>query len=567
MIHIYGETLNTYIIFRRGPKELKFYEKISLYFMWLKMDPREAVIAEIINELRKHEYLDKDLLSRIKIEVARRLKVHYVPKDHEIISRLDPEIRKKIRILSKPIRSLSGIVVISVFTQPSPCPGQCIYCPGGTDGPTPSPKSYSGHEPAARRAAELNYDPYLQIVHRVRQLERLGHPTDKISLIVMGGTFIALPKEYRDEFMKGVYEGILGCRYPNASLDSLKKMLETAPRRLVELTFETRPDFCFEEHVDEFLYYGATRIEIGIQSLSDDVLRFIRRGHDVECVRKAFRIAKDAGFKIVAHMMPNLPPDPNPERDFNDFLTLFEDPDFRPDMIKIYPTAVVKGTKLYDMWLHDEYEPYPEEDLIRLLARIKKLLPPWVRIQRLQRDIPTYLVEAGYSSGNLREVVKDYMAKYGWYCRCIRCREIGHKMLKDGYRPNLEQVKLIKRKYVASGGIEIFLSYEDLKNDVVVGILRLRMPSENPHRPEIDYNTAIVRELHVYGSLVPLGERRPESAQHRGFGSSLLREAELIAAEEYDAKKIVIISGIGVREYYRRFGYRLEGPYMAKNLN
>ena len=531
------------------------------------MDSKEAIIQEIIGELRKYEYLDKNLLSRVKVKVARKLRVNYIPKDYEILSQLDPEMRRKLRILSKPVRSLSGIVVVSVFTEPSPCPGRCIYCPGGIDVSIPSPKSYSGHEPAARRAAELNYDPFLQVSHRISQLECLGHPTDKISLIVMGGTFISLPKEYRDAFMKGVYEGILGRRYPDKSLDFLKKQLETAPRRLVELTFETRPDFCFENHVDEFLYYGATRIEIGIQSLSDDVLKFIKRGHDVDCVRKAFRIAKDAGFKIVAHMMPNLPPDPDPERDFKDFLILLDDPDFRPDMVKIYPTAVVKGTELYDMWLHGKYEPYPEEELIRLLARVKKLIPPWVRVQRLQRDIPTYLVEAGYTYGNLREIVKNYMQKLGWRCRCIRCREVGHRILKENYEFSPDKVRLVKRRYIASGGIEVFLSFEDIRNDVVIGILRLRLPSENPHRPEIDHNTAIIRELHVYGALVPLGERFPESTQHRGYGARLLKEAELIAMEEFDAKKIVIISGIGVREYYRRFGYRLEGPYMSKKLS
>lgn len=525
------------------------------------------MISEIIRELQKYESVDKNLLQRIKVDVAKRLRANFVPKDHEILSRLNASSRKKIKILSKPVRSISGIIVVSVFTEPAGCPGSCIYCPGGPGfSPIPSPKSYSGHEPAARRAAELNYDPFLQIVRRVQHIERLGHPPDKISVIVMGGTFIALPKDYRDEFMKGIYEGILGRRGLCSSLEELKKALETSPRRLVELTFETRPDYCLEYHVDEFLRYGATRIEIGVQSLFDDVLEFVKRGHDVECTKRAFRIAKDAGFKIVAHMMPNLPPDPSPERDFKDFMMLIEDPDFRPDMIKIYPTVVVAGTKLYDMWLRGEYRPYPEEKLIELLARIKKLLPPWIRVQRVQRDIPTYLIETGYSFGNLRDVVKRYMGKLGWHCRCIRCREVGHKALKEGYALDISKVRLVKRKYKASMGTEIFLSYEDVRSDVIFGMLRLRIPSDLSHRPEINHNTAIVRELHVYGPLVPIGERKPESAQHRGLGASLLKEAELVAAEDFDAVKVAVLSGIGVREYYRRFGYKLEGPYMVKKI-
>ena len=528
---------------------------------------KRLIIETIVREIERIGQFDLRVLEQIKREVAKRFHLKVLPKNYEIFSAMSDELRRKFRFaISKPVRSISGIVVVSVFTKPSPCPGRCIYCPGGVGNPTPSPKSYSGHEPAARRAAELNYDPYLQVTHRLRHLEKLGHPVDKISLIVMGGTFLYLPKDYRDEFMMGIYKGIIGRRDLPNDIRLLQEMLEYSQRRLVELTFETRPDYCMEKHVDEMLYYGATRIEIGVQTLRDDVLRFVNRGHTVEDTRKAFRIARDAGLKIVAHMMPNLPPDPDPERDYLDFVELFENPDFRPDMLKIYPTAVVKGTKLYDMWIRGQYNPYDQDTLIQLLARVKKMLPPWVRIQRLQRDIPTYLVEAGYKVGNLRQEVLKYMKKMGWRCRCIRCREVGHKMLKEGYIPREEDIRLVRRKYAASEGVEVFLSFEDLKQDVVVGILRLRKPSEYAHRPEIDQNTAIIRELHVYGPLVPLGERREDGLQHRGFGSALLSEAERIAVEEFDSRKMVIISGIGVREYYRRFGYRKEGPYMSKEL-
>ncbi len=533
----------------------------------MKTGSKEEAIRLIIEKMKNRDISSTREIEELKRDIARRLRLSYVPKNFEIYEAMDDSLRKKFRFLvSKPVRSISGIVVISVFTKPSPCPGRCIYCPGGIDSPTPSPKSYSGHEPAARRASQLNYDPFLQVTHRLRHLERLGHPTDKISLIVMGGTFLYLEKKYRDMFMRGVYEGILGERYESKDISELQRMLETSKRRLVELTFETRPDFCNEKHVDEMLYYGTTRVEIGVQTLRDPVLRFVRRGHDVETTRRAFRIARDSGLKIVAHMMPNLPPNPDPDRDYEDFIRLFEDPDFRPDMLKIYPTAVVKGTKLYDMWIRGEYRPYDQDTLIDVLARVKKMVPPWVRIQRLQRDIPTYLVEAGYTSGNLRQEVLAYMRKRGWRCRCIRCREVGHRMLKNGYKLRVSDVVLVRRTYVASGGIEIFLSFEDIRNDVVIGILRLRKPSELAHRPEIDQNTLIIRELHVYGPLVPLGERSERGVQHRGYGARLLREAERISFEEFDARKIVIISGIGVREYYRRFGYRREGPYMSKLL-
>lgn len=526
----------------------------------------ERIVNMILQEIGDADRIDQATLSKIKIRVAKKLGLKFIPRDFEILSRLRQIRRTPIKIVSKPVRSISGIVVISAFTKPAPCPGKCIYCPGGIRSPSPSPQSYSGHEPAARRAAELNFDPFLQVAHRIRHLEKLGHHTDKISLIVMGGTFLYLSKEYRDEFVKGLYEGILGKRFSNASLNELQKKLEYSKRRLVELTIETRPDYCFEKHVDEALRYGATRIEIGVQSLRDYVLEYVDRGHDVDTIIKAFRIAKDSGFKIVAHMMPNLPPGPDPKRDYEDFLELFDNPDFRPDMLKIYPTAVVKGTKLYELWIRGEYVPYDEDTLIDLLARAKKLVPPWIRIQRVQRDIPIYLVEAGYKSGNFRQLVQKYMKKHGWKCRCIRCREVGHKMLKDGYKPKPENIKLVRRQYTASDGIEIFLSFEDVVDDVIIGLLRLRKPSDVAHRPEINQNTTIIRELHVYGSLVPLGKKNTHSFQHRGFGRKLLLAAEKIAMEDLDARKMLIISGIGVREYYSKFGYRLEGPYMAKKL-
>ncbi len=503
----------------------------------------------------------------LKRKLARTYRLPRLPKDYEILDKLPPHLKQNLKdsLKSKPVRTISGVAVIAVMTKPLPCPGHCIYCPGGIKSEFQTPQSYTGHEPAARRAYELGYDPYKQVRYRINQLEAIGHNAEKIEIIIMGGTFLAAPPRYKEWFIRGIYEGLLGKKYPNKTLLELQEMLENAKYRLVGLTIETRPDFCTERYVDEMLFYGATRVEIGVQTLYDEILKFIKRGHTVEDTKKAFRIARDAGFKIVAHMMPNLPLS-DPKTDVKMFIKLFSDPDLRPDMLKIYPTAVIKGTKLYDMWIHKEYEPYSEETLINILARIKKMIPPWVRIQRVQRDIPVYLVDAGYSIGNLRQVVQKYMERKGWRCRCIRCREAGLNLIKNGLLPDDNKIRLLSRRYTASGGEEIFLSFEDIKNDIIIGFLRLRKPSELAHRPEIDSNTMIVRELHVYGPLVPLGERRRLAWQHRGYGKRLLKEAEKIAREEFDARKIVVISGIGVRNYYKMLGYHKEGPYMSKKL-
>jgi len=524
-------------------------------------------IQELITSLEKSPTLDKKKIQMLKISLSRKYRLPRIPRDYEILQNLPENIRERFKniLKLKPVRTLSGVAVIAVMTKPLPCPGKCIYCPGGVEARQPSPKSYTGIEPAARRAFQYGFDPYLQVRGRIRQLEIIGHNPEKLEIIIMGGTFLAAPKEYKEWFIRGIYEGVLGARYPGASLEELKKMLETSKYRIVGLTIETRPDYCMEEHVDEMLFYGATRVEIGVQTLDESVLRIIERGHDLETVRKAFRIAKDAGFKIVAHMMLNLPSS-DPETDLRSFRRLFEEPDFRPDMLKIYPTAVIEGTKLYDMWKRGDYKPYPEDELIKVIAEIKKMIPPWVRIQRVQRDIPVKIVLAGYKKGNLRNIVQDYMRFRGWRCRCIRCREVGLREHKEGVKVDPDRIRLVIRKYPASLGEELFLSYEDVKNDIIIGFLRLRKPSTNAHRPEIDDKTMIVRELHVYGSLIPIGEKPKDGWQHRGYGAKLLRMAEKIAQEDYDAKKVVIISGIGVREYYRKFGYELEGPYMSKKL-
>lgn len=521
-------------------------------------------LSKYVSEILTSDNLNPSTLNKLKKAIMHHYKLDHFPKNYEILEYIPKELRDQLadKLRVKPVRTISGVAVISVMTAPMPCPGRCIYCPGGIDSKTPSPKAYTGDEPAARRAAQLGYDPFAQVTHRIRQLKKMGHLPEKVEIIVMGGTFISLPRSYRDEFIKGIYEGLLGRRYPNKSIDELQVLLEHARYRLVGLTIETRPDFCKEKHVDEMLRYGATRIEIGVQTTKDNILEFIKRGHDSSETKKAFRIAKDSAFKIVAHIMPNLPHS-SPEEDLEVLLELIEDPEYRPDMLKIYPTAVIEGTELYEMWKKGQYEPYSEKDLVKVIGEFKRKIPPWIRIQRIQRDIPLYHVDAGYKVGNLRQVVYEYMQERNWVCRCIRCREAGHQYLKYGKKARKEDLRLLVRNYEASGGQEYFISLEDVKQDILVGFLRLRLPY-SPHRPEIDNNTALIRELHVYGSLVPIGFSLENSWQHRGVGSTLLNFAEKLALEQLDAKKILVISGIGVREYYRRFGYKREGPYMSK---
>ena len=472
--------------------------------------------------------------------------------------------------IKKPTRMLSGVIVVAVMTAPYPCPhGKCIYCPGGPEYNTP--QSYITRSPAVMRALNYSYDPYKQTWYRLKQYEAMGHTPSKIEVIIMGGTFPAMPLKYQEWFITKVIQALndypryLPQKYTNLLYEIRRN--EYAKARCVGLTIETRPDWSKEKHVDLFLKLAATRVELGVQSIYDDVLEKIRRGHTVKDSVNATRILKDAGYKVVYHMMPGLPGS-DIDKDYEMFVELFDNPDFRPDMLKIYPTLVMPDTVLYTMWKRGLYKPYSDKELIELVAKIKNIIPPYVRIMRVQRDVPVSSVSAGLKIGNFREVVKKYMKKKGLKCRCIRCREIGRYIIQRGNVPQETNLKMIKYYYEASKGIEIFISFEDPTLDVLYAFLRLRKPSELAHRHEIDERSVIVRELHVYGPQIPLGKTERLWWQHKGLGRTLLKEAERIAVEEFDAKRLFIISGIGVREYYRKMGYRkFRGSfYMYKNL-
>lgn len=477
------------------------------------------------------------------------------------------------RLGRKPSRILSGVAPVAVMTKPYPCPhGKCIYCPGGPDQGTP--QSYVGEEPALMRGLRVGFDPYLQVWTRLRQYEILGYYPSKIELIIMGGTFLAMPIDYQEWFIAQALEAMN--RYPDPSrpkkwvyLEDAQLRNEGARVRCVGLTIETRPDWAMEKHADWMLYLGATRVEIGVQSIYDDVLIRIRRGHSVKDTIRATRILKDSGFKVTYHIMPGLPGS-DPDRDLEMVKEIFENPDYRPDYLKIYPTLVIKDTILYDLWRKDKYRPYSDKEAIDLISEMYRYIPKYVRVIRVQRDVPAKHIEAGPKHGNLRELVEKKCIEKGIPINEIRYREVGRQLWKLGKLPDPRHTQITKLVYEASQGIEVFLSVEDTVNDILIGFLRLRIPSGLAHRPEIDHNTAIIRELHIYGPMVPLG-KRPNPLfewQHRGWGSKLIAEAERIALEEYNCKKILVLSGIGVREYYRKLGYYRpqNSPYMHKDL-
>lgn len=507
------------------------------------------------------EILSGKDLHRAKIEFSRKYRIS-IPKNSEILKHAGGrrEILREI-LRKRPVRTSSGVCVVAIMSSPERCPhGKCVPCPGGPDSPFNSPQSYVGHEPAALRAIQNNYDPYEQVRSRLTQLSEIGHHVDKCELIIMGGTFTARDENYQRWFVKEALHAMNdfpGERTPEKTLEEEKKLNERAKVRNVGITFETRPDCVDERRIDLMLELGGTKVEIGVQSIYDDVLERIKRGHGVKEVVEANRILRDSGFKVGFHMMPGLPGSDR-ERDLRMFREIFSDERFKPDFLKIYPTLVVKGTELYEMWRRGEYEPLTTEEAAELIAEIKRELPEWVRLQRVQRDIPVHKIEAGIKKSNLRELAREIMRRRGWRCRCIRCREAGHSS-KDISKLEFE---MVERRYRCCGGDEFFISFES--EEVLAGYIRLRFPNR-PHRKELQ-NSSIVRELHIYGPLVPFGRRGTENVcQHRGFGERLLRRAEEIS-KEAGFERIAVISGIGVREYYRKRGYELEGPYMVKEL-
>ncbi|MFX0169186.1 MAG: tRNA uridine(34) 5-carboxymethylaminomethyl modification radical SAM/GNAT enzyme Elp3 [Candidatus Hodarchaeota archaeon] len=524
------------------------------------------VSQEILQAVLAGQIRSKDDLQRMKRKLCRKYKLSRFPSDVEILGYASEDEKQKVNALlrKKPTRSLSGVVIVAVMTEPMKCPGQCIYCP--TNLPT-APKAYVGEEPATLRAQQNQYDPYLQVKSRLEQLQAMGHSTEKVELIVMGGTFLSAPPDYQINFVKRSLDAMIGS--DTKTLTEAIQLAERSVTRPVGITIETRPDYCQREHIDSMLAFGTTRVELGVQTIYDDIYSKVSRGHKVSDVIAATQAAKDAGLKVCYHVMPGLPGS-TPKRDKQVFKDLFQRSEFCPDMLKIYPCLVLRGSDLFDMWRKGEYEPYTTEEIVDLLADITPFLPPWVRIQRMQRDIPKHLIVAGPNAGNLTQLVFQQAEEKGYELQTIRRREVGYKqrssqeILHDA--PNIKNLELQVTEYSASNGTELFIAFDDIESDTLIGYLRLRLPSNDAHRSEINsYDSALIRELHVYGLSVDLGKLQDEAWQHRGVGSKLLSIAENLALEK-GRNHMVCTSGIGVRQYYKRHGYQHDGPYMAKQL-
>jgi elongator complex protein 3 len=519
---------------------------------------------DIASILMQKEIITGKELSWLIKEISGKYNLNSIPKYTDILKLIPAESDSRMMLIRKPVKSLSGVLVIAIMAKPYSCPhGKCVYCPGGVEIGTPM--SYTGNEPITKKAREVDYDPSSQILSKINHYYSRGHDISKVELVIVGGTFPFMPLDYQVGFVKDCYDTLNGEGTRSNTLAEAKALNEESKIRCVGFSMETKPDYCKKEHVDTLLDLGMTRIEIGVQTLDESIYRKVNRGHNLYDVFDSFRTAKEAGYKIVAHMMPGLPGS-SPDRDLNDFRTIFDDPRLRPDMLKIYPTLVLRNTGLQKMYENGTYQSYSDDEFTDLLVKVKKITPKWVRIMRIQREIDSPDIIAGPRAGNLRQLLQKKMFESGFECNCIRCREIGHR----GISNRSTDPVLMRNEYPSSNGTELFLSFEDEGTASLFGFLRLRR-LKDPHRNELKTfsgePSAVVRELHVFGRMTKVGNKFSKySFQHRGYGSSLLHAAEEIVANEFGLNKISVISAVGTRQYYRKFGYYNDGPYMSKAL-
>ena len=541
------------------------------------MDIPEKIILEALETKPQNA----EELNKLKRKILRLHKSDGIPTVAVLLKSYHKLLAKKRvrrseeleKLLTKrAVRTLSGVCVVTVLTKPFPCPGECVYCPNEKI----MPKSYISDEPAAARALMLNFDPFEQVARRIQALENNGHPTDKIELIVKGGTWNAYPAEYQYWFILRCFEAAnkkqsslhkqkstlaldAGSRSGMTS-DNLKKKLlkaqkknEMAPHRIVGLTLETRPDHITEKNIWIMRELGCTRVELGVQTIDDKILKSVKRGHGKKEIILATEILKKFGFKVDYHLMPQLPGS-TPAKDLKMMREIFSNPAYRPDMIKIYPCTVVENSELYEWLKKGKYAPYPNRKLINILKKFKSGIPRYVRISRLIRDIPSHHIKAGNKITNLRQIILKEMADDGIKCKCLRCREIGHANI----RYPISDIKFFVDRYKSSGGNEFFLSYEDKKRNVVLAFCRLRIDKTGLF-------PAFIRELHVYGQTLEIGSKNKKASQHQGLGKKLLLEAEKICKKNQIAK-LAIISGVGVKNYYKKLGFREDRSYMTKDL-
>ncbi len=531
----------------------------------------ETALRDIISQILFLKPKGRPAVRKIVAGVCKKYHLSCYPKNSEIFAAATDEEKDLLRniLLVKPSRTLSGVAPVAVMTSPSPCPhGICLPCPGGPNHPFNSPQSYTGGEPAARRAILHNYDPYDQVSARLKQFEALGHHVDKAELIVMGGTMTAREKSYQQSFVSECIRA-MNEYGGNTPVGDVFTANETSHVRCIAITFETRPDWCKEDHIKEMLNLGVTKVEIGVQHLDNRILLRNRRGCTVEDVVKANTLLRNAGIKVGFHMMPNLPGS-TIEADKAMFKTLFEDERFKPDFLKIYPTLVTPGTEIEDLLNKGEYQTYDESELIDLVAYAKENIPEYCRLSRIQRDIPADKIVSGSPHSNFRELVQKRLAERGGICHCIRCREIGRvkdetshdKMNNTDKIDNTDEIKMLS--YDCCNGKEFFISA--VSGNALTGFTRMRYPGETDYWVENTEDSAFIRELHVYGMMVPIGkEGSGNNKQHQHYGRKLLKIAEE-KAEDDGYRRISIMAGIGVRPYYRRLGYERCGPYMTKQI-
>jgi elongator complex protein 3 len=522
------------------------------------VDGREQLLVRLIDDLAAVSPLEGSRYSKVMLRYVRRglpwlSKSQLVGAYQELCDRgwmtFDPAVVTALQV--KPTRSQAGVTVVTVLTKPYPCPGKCIFCP--TD--VRMPKSYLHDEPGARRAERHAFDPYMQTAARLEALERIGHPVDKIELLILGGTWSSYRRDYQEWFVKRCLDAINGMEA--ADLAEAQAINAGGGRRNVGLVVETRPDHIDAEELRWFRRLGVTKVQIGVQHLDDEILAQNGRGETVAEIRQAVRLLRLAGFKIHAHWMPNLL-GASPESDLADFARLWSDPALRPDELKIYPCMLLENAELYEYWQRGEYRPYSEAELIELLITCKVQVPGYVRINRIVRDIPTNNVVEGMRKANLRQVVQREMKARGQRCRCIRCREIRRRSLDP------EQVKLLTERYETDATEELFLSFETEQH--VAGFLRLSLPKAGVEAPLAELSgQAVIREVHVYGPALPLGEESEGEAQHAGLGTRLIAEAQRLAREA-GYGRLAVISAIGTQEYYARHGFVSSGLYMSRTI-
>lgn len=522
------------------------------------------IINQLIIEADKRKIKSKEELALLQREFCKKNNISFFPIDKllNVYKKLvnEGKIKSSVRMEEllrlKSIRSSSGIVVVSVLTKPFPCPGNCLYCPTEKN----APKSYLDKEPAVMRAIMCNYDPYLQTQVRLKALEATGHPIDKVSIRIIGGTWSFYPKRYQTNFIKRLFQACNEYNRENNLKNDLYKLQEEneeAKVRIVELSVETRQDYITQQEILRLRKLGVTKVELGVQSIYDNVLKINRRGHAVETTIEATKLLKEAGFKVSYQVMPNLPGS-SFQKDLEMFKKLFSSEDFMPDHLKIYPLAVLKEAPVYSLYKSKKFKPYDKEELVKLIKSIKQLIPYWCRIERVIRDIPSEnIVEGGAKISNLRQIIHQEMAAEGIKCKCIRCREVRNQALGKPI--------LYIEKYKASGSWEYFLSYEDENRTRLYSMLRLRI-LEDKNLIKVLENAAIIREIHTYGQMTKIDKKETKNSQHQGLGKLLIEEAEKISLS-HNKYKLVVIAGIGVRGYFRKLGFQLKNTYMIKCLN